>query len=238
MEVYIEKDYNALSKKTASIIANFVKKNPKCVLGLATGSTVLKTYDLLGKMCKEKKISFKNVTTFNLDDYSGLSSDDPQGYHFFMKKNFFDKTDINIKNTFFPTDFSSNYEKYDEKIKECGGVDFQILGIGSNGHIGFNEPGSSFLSKTREISLAKSTIKDNSRFFKDIKDVPQKAATMGIATIMKAKKIILLANGKNKRKAIFNTINKPVSIKTPASVLQKHKNVIVILDKEAAKGIK
>lgn len=238
MEVHIEKDYNALSKKAAGIIADFIKKNPKCVLGLATGSTPVKAYSLLGKMCKAGKISFKKITTFNLDEYSGLNPKNPQSYHFLMKKNLFDKTDINIKNTFFPTDFAPNYKNYDKKIKESKGIDLQILGIGSNGHIGFNEPGSKFSSKTRQVSLNRTTIKDNSRFFKSIKDVPKKAATMGIATIMKAKKIVLLASGGNKKEAVFSALSGPVLTKMPASILQKHKNVIVILDKKAAEKIK
>jgi glucosamine-6-phosphate deaminase len=234
MKIYIEKDYNALSKKAADIITDFVKKNSKCVLGLATGSTPQKTYDLLGKMYKTKKVSFKNIKTFNLDEYSGLATNNPQSYHYFMKQNFFDKTDVNIKNTFFPTDFAPNYKKYDKKIKDEGEIDLQILGIGSNGHIGFNEPNSNFFSKTRQVKLSKNTIKDNARFFKNKKDVPIKAVTMGINTIMRAKKIILLANGSNKKEAVFNALCKKVSTKTPASILQNHKDVIVILDKESA----
>lgn len=237
MQIYIEKDYNALSKKSADIIADFIKKNPKCVLGLATGSTPQKIYDLLGKMYKAKKVSFKNITTFNLDEYSGLPANNPQSYHFFMKQNFFNKTDIDIKNTFFPTDFAPNYKKYDKKIKDEGGIDLQILGIGSNGHIGFNEPNSKFFSKTRQVKLSKNTIKDNARFFKNKKDVPTKAVTMGIGTIMSAKKIILLASGKNKSKAVFNALCKKVSTKTPASILQSHKDVIVILDKDSAENL-
>lgn len=238
MEIYIEENYEALSKRAAKIISDFVAAEPKCVLGLATGSTPVKTYDLLGEMCKEGKISFKNITTFNLDDYLGLSKDNPQSYHSVMEKNFFDKTDIDIKNTFFPNDFAPDYKKYDEKIGQSGGIDIQILGLGSNGHIGFNEPGSSFESKTREVALAQSTIKDNARFFNNIDEVPKKAATMGIATIMNAKKIVLLASGSAKKEAVYNFLQGPVSEKTPASILQNHKNVIVILDKEAAENIK
>jgi len=235
MEIYIEKDYNALSKRAADIIALFLKENPEAVLGLPTGSTPQKMYNLLGKKCKNKEISFAKIKTFNLDEYSGLSPADKQSYHFFMNENLFSKTDIDIKNTFFPTDFKPNYKNYDEKIKELGGIDLQILGIGRDGHIGFNEPGSKFSSKTREISLEEITIKDNARFFKDIKDVPRKAVTMGIETIMEAKKIVFIASGKNKSKIVFDALFGPVSTKVPASIIQKHKNVIVILDKEAAK---
>jgi glucosamine-6-phosphate deaminase len=154
-----------------------------------------------------------------------------------MKKNFFDKINIDLKNAFFPTDFAPNYENYDKKIDECHGIDLQILGIGRNGHIGFNEPGSDFLSKTREIKLTETTIKDNSRFFDKIENVPKTAVTMGISTIMKAKKIILLASGEGKKEIIKKALFGPVMQEVPASVLQRHKDVIVILDKEAALGL-
>jgi glucosamine-6-phosphate deaminase len=237
VKIYTEKDYNTLSEKAAEIIADFVEKNPRCVLGLATGSTPVGAYDLLGKMCQNGRISFENVVTFNLDEYSGLSSENQQSYRFFMKKNFFDKINIDLKNAFFPTDFAPNYENYDKKIDECHGIDLQILGIGRNGHIGFNEPGSDFLSKTREIKLTETTIKDNSRFFDKIENVPKTAVTMGISTIMKAKKIILLASGEGKKEIIKKALFGPVMQEVPASVLQRHKDVIVILDKEAALGL-
>ncbi len=237
MKIIVEENYQMLSERAAKIIADFIKKNPKCVLGLATGSTPIETYNLLVEKYKKGGISFKNITTFNLDEYSKLAPKNEQSYHFFMNKLLFSKIDIALKNTFFPTDFSPNFENYDKKIKEAGGIDLQILGIGTNGHIGFNEPGSKFSSKTRQVLLNKNTIKDNSRFFKSIKDVPKKAATMGISTIMKAKKIIFLASGENKKEAIYNSFCKKVSTKVPASILQKHKNVIVILDKAAAEKI-
>jgi len=236
-QIFVEKDYEALSQKAAFIISSFIEEGPECVLGLATGSTPQRTYALLSDLCKKGEISFKKIKTFNLDEYSGLLDSDPQSYHSIMKKNLFSKTDIDIKNTFFPTDFAPNYEKYDKKIKESKGIDFQILGIGTNGHIAFNEPGSKFFSKTRQVSLSKKTIKDNSRFFNNIKEVPKKAATMGLSTIMKAKKIMLMASGSNKSQAVFDALFGPISKKVPASILQKHKNLIVILDKKAAKKI-
>ncbi len=247
MKIFVEKDYNTLSEKAAEIIADFVKENPKCVLGLATGSTPIGAYDLLGKMCKEGKISFKNIKTFNLDEYLGLAPENQQSYHLVMKNNFFDKTDIVLKNTFFPNDFAPNFENYDKKIDDCGGIDLQILGIGRNGHIGFNEPGSDFSSKTREVKLSETTIKDNSRFFSakggsasggDISQVPKTAATMGISTIMKAQKIILLAGGENKKEIIQKALSGPVTPEVPASILQTHKNVVAIVDKAAAKDLK
>ena len=233
MKVIIKDNYDGLSQEAAEIIADFVKKNPRCVLGLATGSTPIGTYEALAK---NKELSFKNVTTFNLDEYIGLDKGNKQSYHFFMDKYLFSKIDIDLKNTFFPTDFK-NLEDYDKKIDELGGIDLQILGIGRNGHIGFNEPGSSFDSKTREVKLSETTVKDNARFFEKAEDVPVKAATMGIATIMKARKIILLASGENKKEIMPKVISGPVTEKVPASVLQNHKDVIVIMDEEAAKGL-
>lgn len=237
MEIYIEKDYDALSKRAVDIIASFLKEKPTAVLGLPTGSTPQKTYKMLADKCKKGEISFKKVKTFNLDEYSGLSPADTQSYHFFMNENLFSKTDIDIKNTFFPTDFKPDYENCDKKIEEEGGIDLQLLGIGRDGHIGFNEPGSKFSSKSREISLAKPTIEDNARFFKSIKDVPTKAVTMGVSTIMQAKKIVLIASGEKKSKAIFDALEGKVSTKVPASIIQRHKNVIVILDEQAAKKL-
>jgi glucosamine-6-phosphate deaminase len=237
MEIYIEKDYDSLSKRAADVIASFVKQKPTAVLGLPTGSTPQKTYRMLVKKCKNGEVSFKKVKTFNLDEYSKLSPANHKSYHFFMNKNLFSGIDIDIKNTFFPTDFKPNYKKCDKKIGELGGIDLQILGIGRDGHIGFNEPGSKFSSKTREVFLAESTIEDNARFFERKKDVPKKAVTMGIGTSMEAKNIILLASGKNKSEAIFSALEGKVSIKCPASIIQRHKNVIVILDKDSASKI-
>ena len=237
MEIYIEKDYNSLSNRAVEIIASFLQEKPNAVLGLPTGSTPQKTYELLAEKCKKGEICFKNVRTFNLDEYSKLSPTSNQSYHFFMNENLFSKTDIDIKNTFFPTDSRFFRQNYDRKIKKMGGIDLQLLGIGRDGHIGFNEPGSKFSSKTREVSLAETTIEDNARFFKNIKDVPKKAVTMGVNTIMASKNIILIASGEKKSKAIYDALLGPVSTKVPASIIQKHKNVIVILDKEAAQKL-
>ena len=237
MEIYIEKNYNALSKRAADIISSFLKQKPTAILGLPTGSTPQKLYAMLAEKCSNKEISFKKVKTFNLDEYSGLPSDNRQSYHYYMKKNLFSKIDIDEKNTFFPNDFKPDYKKYDKEIKESGGIDLQILGIGRDGHIGFNEPGSKFSSKTREIFLAKPTIDDNARFFSSKKDVPKKAVTMGISTIMQAKRIVLIVSGNKKTKIIFDALYGRVSTKVPASILQRHKNVIVILDEEAAQKI-
>jgi glucosamine-6-phosphate deaminase len=234
MQIFVEKDYNAVSEKASEIILNCIRENPRIVLGLATGSTPEKTYKLIAQNYKKNKLSFKEVKTFNLDEYLGLENSHKQSYHSFMKKNLFNKIDINIKNTFFPTEFISP-GKYEQQIKDNGGIDLQILGIGRNGHIGFNEPYSSFKSKTRKVSLTKTTIKDNSRFFTNRKEVPVMAVTMGINTIMQAKKIILLASGKNKQKAVLNLITNKISNKNPASILWTHKNVIFLIDKACIK---
>ena len=178
------------------------------------------------------------IKTFNLDEYLSLSPTDENSYRYFMWKNLFSKIDIDVKNTFFPTDFKPNYKNYDKKIKLFGGIDLQILGIGRNGHIAFNEPNAKFSSRTREIFLAKTTIEYNARFFKDTESVPKKAVTMGIKTIMEARQIILIINGENKSKIVYDALFGSVSTKVPASILQRHKNVIVILDKMAAQDFK
>jgi len=232
MKLYIEKDYNALSERAADIISSFLKEKPEAVLGLPTGSTPIRTYELLSEKCKRGEISFKKVKTFNLDEYSKLSPVDKHSYHYFMDNVLFSKIDIKKENNFFP------YEKYDEKIEKGGGIDLQVLGIGRDGHIGFNEPGSEFDSKTRETFLAEETIEDNSRFFNNKKDVPRKTITMGIETIMKAKNILVIASGENKSEAVSKALEGKISTEVPASIIQRHKNVIIILDKEAANNLK
>jgi len=238
MQIYIEENYEKMSQKAAEIIAEKIKSNPALILGLATGSTPIRTYEILAEKYKKGELDFSRIKTFNLDDYLGLDFNDPQSYHQFMRKNFFSKINIDLKNAFFPNDFGSDYEKYENKIKESGGIDLQVVGIGRNGHIGFNEPGSAFDFYTREVELDETTIKDNSRFFDDISQVPKRAATMGIATIMNAKQILLLANGENKKEIIYQALKGPITEKVPASILQKHQNVIVVLDNEAGEKIK
>jgi len=247
MKIIVKDDYRQLSKEAARLVKKRIRQNPKIVLGLATGSTPLGLYQELINAHKKQGLDFSGITTFNLDEYLGLAPENQQSYHLVMKNNFFDKTDIVLKNTFFPNDFAPNFENYDKKIDDCGGIDLQILGIGRNGHIGFNEPGSDFSSKTREVKLSETTIKDNSRFFSakggsasggDISQVPKTAATMGISTIMKAQKIILLAGGENKKEIIQKALSGPVTPEVPASILQTHKNVVAIVDKAAAKDLK
>ncbi len=234
MQIFIEDNYEAMCKKGSELIASAIKENPNIVLGLATGSTVVGVYKDLVEKYERKEIDFSGVTTFNLDEYVGINPDDEKSYHSYMKDVLFSKTNVDIKNTFFPSDYSEDYSKFEDKIEILGGIDLQVLGIGGNGHIGFNEPGSSFGSRTREITLTAGTIKDNARFFNSEDDVPKKAATMGMGTIMAARRIVFFANGEKKKDIVKKALQGSVTEDIPASVLQNHKNVIIILDKEAA----
>jgi glucosamine-6-phosphate deaminase len=243
MLVIIKSDYNEISKKAAEIIAEQIKKKPS-VLGLATGSTPLGLYKELIWLYENKGLDFSKCTTFNLDEYLELPPQHRESYHSFMRENFFNHINIDPRFTFIPNgqldphnlDGVQIYcEWYEKEIQKKDGLDIQILGIGANGHIGFNEPGSSFGSRTRIKTLTKKTRQDNARFFdNDIDHVPRYALTMGIATIMDAKKLILLASGKNKALAIKKAIEGPLCAMVPASIVQMHPQVILILDKEAA----
>lgn len=243
MEVIIKNTYEDISKLAAEFIANIVRKKPRCVLGLATGSTPIGTYKDLIRMHKNEGLDFSQVISFNLDEYVGITSDDPNSYRYFMNDNLFNHINIRKENTFIPdgmtkdpVQFSIDYEK---KIKEYGGIDIQVLGIGSNGHIAFNEPGSSLGSRTRIKTLTHQTRKDNARFYHDnIDDVPLYAITMGVGTILEAQKLLLLANTKNKSQAIMQAIEGPITAQCPASVIQMHRNAIVIIDKESSSQLK
>lgn len=230
MKIIINKKAN-LDKLAAQEIINLVNENPKAVLGLATGSSPIGLYEELIKDHKANKTNYKKVTTFNLDEYIGIPIDHEQSYHTFMYETLFKHLNINLKNTNFPKqDDPASYTKLLEKKP----VDLQILGIGSNGHIAFNEPGTSFDSTTQYVDLAESTIKDNSRFFDSIDDVPKRAVTMGLKDIMMAKKVILLAFGKNKAEAINTLVNGKKSEDCPATILQDHPNLTLYLDEDAA----
>lgn len=215
-------------------ICALIKEKPNLVLGLATGSTPLGVYKNLIKKYKNKKVSFKDVTTFNLDEYVGLDDTHNQSYIYFMNTNLFNHIDIKKENTFFPNNKTNNPEIYDEKIKDLGGIDFQILGIGSNGHIAFNEPNTDFNSLTHIVELTESTIKDNSRFFNNINEVPTKAVSMGLKSIMNAKEIVLIALGKNKATAIAKLLKEEPNTNLPASILKNHKNITIYCDEAAA----
>lgn len=238
LRLIVADDYDDMSRKAASIVAEEVRKNKKLVLGLATGSTPFGLYRELIRMHKEEGLDFSQVKTFNLDEYVGLAPTHDQSYNYFMFHNFFNHINIDKKDVHIPDGKSKDPEAfcrdYERMIDEAGGIGLQILGIGSNGHIAFNEPGSPADSKTRVVTLSAQTIKDNARFFRDQNEVPKKAISMGIGTIMKARMIILLASGKNKADAIAKTLEGPPTVNVPASLLQKHKDAIIIADKEAA----
>ena len=237
MKIIKVKDYDEMSKVAAQIVAEEVQNNPECTLGLATGSTPIGMYDLLSSFCKQKKLSFKNVKTVNLDEYVGLGENDEQSYVYFMAKHLFDNVDVDRKNTRLPngkaTDLNAECEAYSRLVRSCP-PDLQVLGIGSNGHIGFNEPQTDFASRTRVVNLTENTKKDNSRLFREGEHVPEQAITMGIAEIMQAKKILLLANGANKAKAVEAMLKGEISPACPASVLRLHPDCTVILDEQAA----
>ena len=217
-------------------VIDTVKANPKCVLGFATGSSPLGVYNNLIKAYNNNEVSFKDVTSFNLDEYVGLDENNEQSYRYFMNHNLFDHIDINKENTHVPCgvgDYEAKAQEYDNEIASAGGIDLQILGIGSDGHIAFNEPGTLFDSLTHVADLKESTIQDNSRFFNSIEEVPTKAVTMGLASIMKAKKIVLIATGLNKAKAIKGLILDLIDVKLPCSILRKHPDVTIYVDKDA-----
>lgn len=242
MLVIIKKNYEEMSKEAAKIIADRLRRKPNLVLGLATGSTPLGLYKELIRMYNEEGLDFSKVTTFNLDEYVGLPPSHDQSYHYFMYKNFLDHINIDKRFTHVPhgmaKDITAFCEWYENRIKEAGGVDIQVLGIGANGHIAFNEPGSSLGSRTRIKTLTEKTRKDNARFFKNMDEVPKYAITMGVGTVMDSKEIILLANGANKANAVEAAVEGPVTAMCPASVVQMHQQVFVLLDKEAASGLK
>lgn len=237
MKIIVVENYEALSNTAADIFAKQVQVKPDSVLGFATGSSPIGTYKRLIELYEAGKLDFSKVTTFNLDEYLGIDKNHEQSYYYFMHHNLFDHINVKEDKISIPSgtgDLEETCENYEKAIEAAGGIDLQILGIGRNGHIGFNEPGVPFDTTTHLVELDKNTIEANSRFFESVEDVPTKAITMGIKTIMNARSIILIANGENKADAIYNTVYGPVSPETPASVLQLHPNVTLIVDKEAA----
>ena len=242
MRIIVCENYEEVSKKAAQIIGSQMILKPNSVLGLATGSTPIGMYENLVSLNKKGDIDFSEVRTFNLDEYYKLPKENDQSYHYFMYKNLFDHININPENIHIPNgmtdDVDAECERYDELIKEAGGVDIQVLGIGNNAHIGFNEPTINFEKGTHLVQLEDSTIEANSRFFDNIEDVPKKAITMGVGSIFKSRKIMLIATGENKAEAIYNTVYGKVVPEVPASILQFHSDIVLILDKEAAKLLK
>ena len=233
MEVIILDNKIDIGLAIAKEIIKDIKNNPKLNLGLATGSSPLPLYKSLIELSKLENISFKDITTFNLDEYCGLSNDNKESYHYFMNENLFKYLDFSNNSHYFPS--IDNVNNYDEIINNHGGIDIQILGIGANGHIAFNEPNTPIDSVTHITNLANKTILDNSRFFSNIDEVPTKAITMGLSTILKAKKIYLIATGKNKAEAISIMLKGKYIKECPASALNlKFDNVYIYLDKDAA----
>jgi glucosamine-6-phosphate deaminase len=238
MEVIITSSYDEICEKAARIIQQEWQKKNNLVLGLATGETPLGVYKKIIEMNQRKEIDFSSIIAFSLDEYLGLEEEHPQSFAFYMKENFFRHINIKMENIFRlegkPPDIETHCQEYEEKIKSYGGIDIQILGIGRNGHIGFNEPGSSLSSRTRVKTLAEETIRDNARFFTDEQEVPRFCLTMGIGTVMEAKIIILLASGKGKSDAIKSCVEGAVTASVPASALQLHPRVKILVDEEAS----
>lgn len=237
MNVIVTENYEEMSKKAAEILISVVKNNPNAVLGLATGSSPIGTYENMAKDHRENGTSYKNVKSVNLDEYVGLTADHDQSYAYFMRTNLFDKIDIDLKNTNLPNgvapDLAKECDRYNALLDELK-PDVQVLGLGSNGHIGFNEPGTPLCSVTHLVDLTENTIKDNSRLFASIDEVPRQALSMGVKNIMQAKSILMVVSGKNKAKAVKGMIKGEVTPDLPASVLQLHPFVTIVLDKDAA----
>ncbi len=241
MKVIICGDYDAMSACAAGIFASAIKAKPDVVLGLATGTTPVGLYAELARRNKAGEVSFKRVRTFNLDEYVGLAPDHEQSYRRFMNAKFFDHVDIDKANTRVPdgaaADLAAECRAYEEGMKAAGGVDLQLLGIGSNGHIGFAEPGSPGDGRTSVVDLAESTITDNSRLFLSAEEVPRRALSMGIGTIIEAREIVLLASREGKAGAVAWAVEGPVAADCPASFLQEHTNVTFVIDEAAASGL-
>lgn len=237
MEIIIANDHDAVCERAAELIMGAVAAKPHAVLGLATGSTPLGVYARLVSACARGALSLSGCTSFNLDEYVGIGADDPHGYAYYMRENLFGKTDIDMANTHLPCgtarDLAAECERY-TALLAAHRRDIQLLGLGSDGHIGFNEPNTPFGMHTHIAELAESTVKDNSRLFDKPEDVPRRALTMGIADIVDADKILILACGKNKAQAVYGMVKGEVTERVPASVLQRHRDVTVILDKAAA----
>jgi glucosamine-6-phosphate deaminase len=242
MEVIILKDAQDVAKRAARVVCETVHRKPETVLGLATGSTPVAMYKELIAANQAGSVSFKKMRTFNLDEYVGLDPTHHQSYRTFMNENLFNHIDIEMDNTQVPPGNLKNPMEagpyYERMIADAGGIDLQILGIGSNGHIGFNEPTSSFASRTRVKTLTETTVKDNSRFFKTDEFQPTLSITMGIKTILETKRVVLLATGENKAQAVYDAIEGPMACVCPASALQMHEHVTFIVDEAAASQLK
>lgn len=240
MRLIICKNYDEVSEKAAEFVRSQVTLKANSVLGLATGSTPIGMYERLCRMKEDGEVDFSGVTTFNLDEYYPIDPDNEQSYHYYMKKNFFDRAGIAKENIHIPSGNTSDPEgecrRYDEAIKKAGGIDLQILGIGRNGHIGFNEPNESLDSRTHLVTLSENTIAANARFFEREEDVPRRAITMGMGSIMKSEMILLLVSGKEKHKALSGLLEEKINTDNPSTVLNMHENAVIICDGEAYNG--
>jgi len=237
MRIICAKDYKEMSEMAADIIGVQVLLKPDAVLGLATGSTPIGTYEELVRRYEAGRLDFSKIKTVNLDEYRGLTRDNDQSYYYFMHSHLFDHININKNNTKVPDGMEPDALKagqdYENIIKNYGGIDLQLLGLGNNGHIGFNEPGDEFIDKTHVVDLTESTIEANKRFFASIDDVPKQAYTMGIGSIMRAKRVLMVVNGKGKAEIVKEAFFGPITPKVPASILQLHNDFILIGDVEA-----
>lgn len=241
MKIIYAKDYQAMSRKAANILSAQVILKPKSVLGLATGSTPLGIYKQLVEWHKNGDIDFFHVNSVNLDEYCGLNKDNNQSYYYYMYENFFKHVNIRLSNTHIPNGMEKDAEvecnRYGNVIKSLGGIDLQLLGLGHNGHIGFNEPNEAFEKETHCVNLAQETIEANARFFQTLEDVPTQAYTMGIKSIMQAKKIVLIASGEGKANILFEALFGPITPAVPASILQLHNDLTVVADQDALSAI-
>ena len=242
MRIICAKDYHDVSRKAANIISAQVILKPDCVLGLATGSSPVGTYQHLIKWYEKGDLDFSHVRTVNLDEYVGLSVIHPQSYAYFMRHNLFDHVNIDTANTNIPNGMDPNEEReckrYDQVIRGLGGVDLQLLGLGPNGHIGFNEPGDEFVKGTHRVELTDITVKANARFFESEDQVPRSAYTMGILDIIQAERVVMVANGENKAQAVKDAFFGPVTPQVPASILQLHKDFTLVADEAALSLVK
>ncbi|MGN8968663.1 glucosamine-6-phosphate deaminase [Intestinimonas sp. HCP28S3_D6] len=242
MRIYQEADYDAMSRRTAAIIAAEVIRKPDCVLGLATGSTPVGSYRQLVAWQQEGLLSFGTVTTVNLDEYRGLGPDHEQSYRHFMRVNLFDQVDIRPDRTYLPDGLAADPEaecrRYDALVESLGGTDLQLLGMGHNGHIGFNEPGTAFIRETHVVDLTRSTIEANARFFQKKEEVPRQAITMGVGTIMSARRVLVAVSGADKAEAVRRAFCGPITPEVPASILQLHRDVVLVGDVAALSGMR
>ncbi len=241
MLVIVKDNHDDMSKEAARIVADRLRAKPNLVLGLATGSSPLGLYAELIRMHREEGLDFSKVTTFNLDEYVGLPPEHVQSYHAFMNKHLFSHINVDPRYVHLPLgtakDIGAFCQCYEQRIADCGGIDLQILGIGANGHIAFNEPGSSLGSRTRIKTLAGTTRLANAGFFKSSDEIPKYAITMGVGTIMEAKEIVLLATGFGKAEAVKAAVEGPITASCPASMIQMHRQVFVVVDRDAASGL-